>query len=591
VEIGLLGEFALIGPSGPHKLSPRCRSVLAALALHARHAVSMERLVSWVWNADELPRRPDSALQTYVSRIRSCFGREADRLHTLADGYLLELDVSAVDALHFEAGITAALAGPGAVDVQSISDALALWRGPTLADVPVTEAITVERRRFDELRLRAIEARNEEMLKVGSAGDIIGDLQTLVYENPYHERFICQLLTAMTQLSRRADALATYQGIYRKFRDELGMEPGEEIRTLHRALLADGAPRCAKAHPDGETRPQSPDRAGPAGLSPSMLAGVRNQEVESIRPPRLRPALGLTPVTVIAGEPGAGATTVALRYSTRHRGQFPGGIHFVDAASAAVTAPWQLPARSDGAGRRPRPRLVILDGVASADQVRPWLVAEADHLIVTTTRRLAGLPQLNAVYLDPLSSADAVTALRATLGPRTFGSMGGTLRRIVSACEGNLLALTIVAASMTDNSLDHARQLVRSLDSGSGPFVASLLYGELSVFQSFRRAISACGNNELRLLKMIAGMDPGVSMTAGQVADRSHLEPLLASEALRQLADRHLVRVTRISKGEPYFAVSTLCLGALALIENSKARDPDVSMPTVDRKLIEGEAF
>jgi DNA-binding SARP family transcriptional activator len=572
MNIGLLGEFELECPGAPHKLPPRCRSVLSALALRANCSVSMEQLVSWVWDKEDLPRRPDSALQTYISRIRSCFDGEARRVRTLSDGYLLEIETSSVDALKFEGSVIAALSTPsGAVDVDAIARALALWRGPTLADVPVTNAINAERRRFEELRLRALAARNEEMLKSGGAADVISDLQTLVYENPYHEGFICQLLTAMAQLGRRADALAMYRAVYCQFRDELGMEPGEEIRARHEALLAESAPNPGRTTRFvGGVR----ERAAESKLtenSQGRLIGARDKQIERMAAPRLRAALGLTPVTVITGEPGAGATTVALKYSTKHRDQFSGGINFVCATSDARSLPWQLPARSDP--HNARPRMVILDGVESVDQVRSWLVADADHLVVTTTRRLTGLPHLNLIRLDPLSNADAMDALQATISSQTFSLTANTLKRLVSVCEGNVLALTIIAASVVDESFGNANHLVKMLDAGIGDFVASLRYGELSVVQSFRRAIFACGEKGTRMLQAVALAERTSAVTAEEVATQVGCQPLLARETLRELAERHLVSVSRAANcDEPLFSMRRLCTGALKVLGDGESR-------------------
>lgn len=124
MNIGLLGEFELECRGAAHKLPPRCRSVLCGLALRASCSMSMEQLVSWVWNKEDLPRRPDSALQTYICRIRSSLGSEAGRLRTLTDGYLLEIDTSSVDALKFEENVITALSSPsGAADVDAITRA------------------------------------------------------------------------------------------------------------------------------------------------------------------------------------------------------------------------------------------------------------------------------------------------------------------------------------------------------------------------------------------------------------------------------------------------------------------------------------
>ena len=211
--------------------------MLAALAVQPGRPVSTAELSRWLWQDDALPLRPDAAIQTYVCRLRHSLGGNASVL-TLPSAYMLTIDRHAVDALAFEdlvrkSAETADMHASSAL----LDHALHLWNGPPLATLPTTEAVAAERTRLNELGLTATERRNDLSIKAGRTALLIGPLTQLVRQFPLRERFVAQLMACLAREARRAEALALYRDMYRRYRDEFGIEPIAELQDLHRSLL------------------------------------------------------------------------------------------------------------------------------------------------------------------------------------------------------------------------------------------------------------------------------------------------------------------------------------------------------------------
>src|SRR5439155_12364682 len=156
-------------------------------------------------------------------------------------GYRLVIEPHSVDLFEFirlsEEGRTTLAAGDAAAGADSLRAALALWRGPPLADLPWEPFAQAEIVRLDELRLAALEDRIDADLALGRHGQLIGELEGLVAEHPLRERLRGQLMLALYRAGRQADALAVYQRARRTLVDELGLEPSEALRKLERAIL------------------------------------------------------------------------------------------------------------------------------------------------------------------------------------------------------------------------------------------------------------------------------------------------------------------------------------------------------------------
>ncbi|MGW3629073.1 BTAD domain-containing putative transcriptional regulator [Streptomyces sp. NPDC005122] len=235
---------------------PRVRALLASLARRPDRTTPPETLIDEVW-ADEPPLDAPAALQALVGRLRRTLGRDA--VVSEAGGYRLRAARDDVDLFVFERLVregTAALEhGDAPTAARTLREALALWRGPALADLPDRSAAT----RPDALRLEATRTRIEADLRLGRAPDVVPELKELTTAHPYDEALRALLLRALRDAGRGADALAAYEEVRRALLDGLGADPGPELRSLHAELLdqeAGPTPVPSRPERNGNIRPR-----------------------------------------------------------------------------------------------------------------------------------------------------------------------------------------------------------------------------------------------------------------------------------------------------------------------------------------------
>src|SRR6266516_3888984 len=239
-------EFRLLGPlevrrdDGPLPVrGPKQRALLVLLLLHANETLSRERLIDELWG-ERPPATAPKALQVYVSQLRKLL--EPDRpLETTATGYMLRLEPGQLDLHRFETllaeGRSALGAGAPGQAANLLAEALSLWRGPALADLAYEPFAQTEIARLEELHLAAIEERIEAELQLGHHAELTGQLEPLVTEHPLREHLRSQLMRALYRSGRQAEALEAYHTGRRLLVDELGIEPGRELRELEQAIL------------------------------------------------------------------------------------------------------------------------------------------------------------------------------------------------------------------------------------------------------------------------------------------------------------------------------------------------------------------
>jgi DNA-binding SARP family transcriptional activator/tetratricopeptide (TPR) repeat protein len=255
--VGVLGPL-LVRADGADVVvpAPKQRVILAALALRAGQVASYDELAEVIWDGTP-PSGARVAIRNYVKRLRQVLGPVAGRRIVTRDpGYALEAEPDEVDALWFTTlcarggeavGRGAAAAGAEAAwDV--LSEALALWRGSPLVDVPSNVLITAEVPRLDALRMQGQEWRMDAGLAQGRHSELVGELTQLALDHPWRERFHAQLMLALYRCGRQAEALDAYQRTRRMLVDELGVEPGRELRDLQAGILA-GDPGLAAPGP------------------------------------------------------------------------------------------------------------------------------------------------------------------------------------------------------------------------------------------------------------------------------------------------------------------------------------------------------
>ena len=319
-EVRLLGPVQVIREGREIEVGgPRPRAVLALLALEAGRAVPVGQLVEEVWRSSAPPGAAKT-LRSYVSRLRALLGPDAT-LVASGGGYMLRLEPGMVDAFRFEQLVGAGQAvlgeGEAAAAAGRFRLALALWRGRALADVCEVEPLAREAARLEELRLAAVEGRIEADIALGLHAEVTGELESLLAEHPLRERLWRLLVLALYRAERQADALAAYRRARDMLAAELGLEPGEELRRLEKAVL----------------RQEVPAAALPARHNlPAPLTSFLGREQDLAGLDRL---LDKARLVTLTGTGGAGKTRLAVEAGARAVGRFPDGVWLAELAGIA----------------------------------------------------------------------------------------------------------------------------------------------------------------------------------------------------------------------------------------------------------------
>jgi DNA-binding SARP family transcriptional activator/ABC-type branched-subunit amino acid transport system substrate-binding protein/streptogramin lyase len=240
LEFRILGPLEVVEKDRPLLLGgPKQRALLAVLLLHRGEVVSTDRLIDWLWG-ERPPASAVKTVQVYISNLRKALGDGL--LVTRGRGYALAVEAGQLDLDRFGAlvasGSRALQAGDANVAGRRLREALALWRGPPLADFTYEAFAQSEIARLEETRLAALEERIEADLALGEHAALIGELEALVRQHALRERLQGQLMLALYRSGRQAEALERYRQARRKLIDELGIEPGTALQELERAILS-----------------------------------------------------------------------------------------------------------------------------------------------------------------------------------------------------------------------------------------------------------------------------------------------------------------------------------------------------------------
>ena len=230
------------------------RSLLALLVLHAREPVSSDALIDALWG-ESPPRTARAALQNYVAQLRRALG--PGLVESEAGGYVLEAGPEQIDLDRFERALAEARRKDGEERVEQLRAALALWRGPPLADLAYEPFAAREASRLEELHAAALEDLLDARLAVGDAAELVPQLEQAIEEHPFRERLRGQLMLALYRSGRQAEALHAYREARRLLVDELGIEPGSSLKELEQAILRQDSSLGVRERPR-RPRPSSP---------------------------------------------------------------------------------------------------------------------------------------------------------------------------------------------------------------------------------------------------------------------------------------------------------------------------------------------
>jgi DNA-binding SARP family transcriptional activator/DNA polymerase III delta prime subunit len=472
VKFGLLGPLEVTDGGRPVPIpSPKQRVLLACLLLRAGELVTVDELTEAIWGDDALPAHPRRAVQTYVTRLRQVLG-DARLLQRRPEGYVIAVAASDVDVGRLELLLArardAADAGDRHREAAVLRQALGLWRGEPLADVPSEMLHRDAVVRLSEQRLDAVCRRIEADLALGRHAELLTELQALTDRHPMGERFWAQLMTALYRCGRQADALQAYHRVARLLADELGVEPGAELRALHQAILTNDPALAA---------PPSAPRRGAVAKQFQLPMDVGDfvgradlvRRIEQLLADDLR-----MPVVALSGPPGVGKSALAVHTAHRLAEQFPDGQLYVNLHGATAglqplrplevlgrflralgTDPAAVPTeleeasaafRSQVAGRRV---LLVLDDAADAAQVVPLLPASPGCGVLATSRRvLASLEGAANLRLDALAPDEAVKLLGRLAGQERAAAQPEAATEVVRCCGCLPLALRIAGARL-----------------------------------------------------------------------------------------------------------------------------------------------
>jgi len=579
--------FRILGPlwvaNGGMELTPtapKVRQVLAFLLVRCGKLVQVGELIDELWG-DEPPASAMTTLQTYIYKLRKDVLERCTSatLHTRVSGYLLDVSAERGDLLRFERlaheGRTALDEGDAARAADRLCEALALWRGPALADVSAGEILSAHVTRLEEERLRTMELRITADLELGRHRQLISELKMLVSEHPLNERFHSHLMMALHRSGRRYEALEVYQGLRRMLIDELGMEPSSAVQQLHLNLLNSDAESRDEGAPAPVLRSRFETLLVPAQLPPDTSDFVGREEVlRDVRRHLVRPQGENTAARAvsISGMPGVGKTALALRAGHADRAEFPDGQLYADLRGTgdrptdpyevlegfaraigvpAAEIPDNLQERSKlfrtwSMGRRV---LVVLDDAHSVSQVAPLLPAAPNCAVVITTQRgLYSLPGVRHVELDVMSTQNAMALIEAVSGRRFTADELGAAERIARLAGRLPLAVRAVGSRLAAMQTWPVEKLAAQLE--SLPRRLDLLsFAELDVrsrLASGYRRLDPGDRSALRLISLLPPPD-FTATTAARLIGNSTDE---VEAQLIRLAGCHLLSVSMGGGGE-----------------------------------------
>lgn len=593
MTFSLLGPLQVTGPDGEIRVPPgRQQIVLAALAAAVNRVVSTDHLIEAVWGGDP----PDTArtqIQICLSRLRRLLEPTGATVVTQAPGYRLDAPADGLDVRRFESDVRTAerliMEGQDAEAAQLLRTADLWWRGPALAGID-SDALRAVATRLEEERISAVETRLRIELALGRHDRLIPEITALAQAHPLREALQARLMIALYRSGRQTEALEVYRTARRRLADDLGLEPGPELRDAEQAVLTGSAaltgvpdptsatsPVTAPADPTGDPgedrTPDPADRGDPGPTAfqlPTATADFvgREETIAATRSALLDRADSVG-VAVLLGRPGVGKSATAVEVAHQLAdSHFPDGQLYCDlrATQQAPVAPAEVLRRFLRALGVPNPVipvdederaamfrglladrrvLLVLDDAATESQVLPLLPGSAGcGVLVTSRARLTGLPGSTCIELDVLTVPTALRLLAQTLGRDRVDNEPEAALALAHATGRLPLALRIVAARLTARTHWPLAGLVNRL-ADERRRLDELSHGDLTLRAGMALAYDGFDATAARTFALL-GLLEGPTIPAWAAAALIDDDSPFPSDLTEPLVDVHLLDVVGV---------------------------------------------
>ncbi|MFG2061022.1 BTAD domain-containing putative transcriptional regulator [Micromonospora sp. NPDC048871] len=571
MEFSILGPLEVHGASGLVDLGgDRQRKLLAILLVNANLSVPVERMVDELWS--DPPRTARRQVYNGVAALRRRLveaGFPSTALHTEAGGYRIRLDQAVLDADLVRQRIAeadrAVAQGRNQDAIHLLAAAVSQWRGNTLdgSRTPLLDSVAA---RFDEQRIGLVERLAELRLAAGEGSSLVSELKEYVARYPLRESLRGSMMLALYRSGRQAEALATFDEGRHRLAEDLGLDPGVELRRIHTAVLrGTGHPPARKAY-----EPAAP-AATPATctsyLPPRLSDFVGRQDsiAQATEAVEWAAEANRPTVLVIDGMGGVGKTAFAVHLAHRMAERYPDGQYFVDlrgfsarqhplSPEAVVDAllrqaglppalkPFEFDAeaarlRAALAGRRV---LMLLDNVADTTLVPALLPGTPGSLVLVTSRRqLIALPDSHPVSLRPLGPDCALQLFKTTCGQNRVTEELAASKEVVRLCGHLPLAVRAAGSRLRHRPMWTVADLVRQLQH---PSQRLRLLGphEQTVSDTLLTSYHRLSDAHQRLFRLL-GRQSGPRLSARSCAATARMPLAALEQGLETLADDNLI--------------------------------------------------
>ncbi|MFI9552855.1 AfsR/SARP family transcriptional regulator [Nonomuraea endophytica] len=556
--------FSVLGPvrawQGDMELnlgSPQQRAVLGALLLHEGRAITCDALIAAIWGQNP-PLRALSTLRTYAYRLRKVL--EPGMVVSAGSGYAMSVPEGALDVSVFEEKYAEAERARAEGDLARartlLAAALGLWRGDAMDGTagPYAEA---QRDRLGDRRLNAQQARLELDIELGRATEAAADLAVLSAAHPLRESLSGLLMLALYRCGRQAEALEVFDRTRRLLAEELGIDPGSELRELHQRILTSD-PELLPARPDLKSDPEPLPRVAQLPADLSDFTG-RDEEVALLAEVLKSGSGRATTVVSLSGKGGVGKTALAIHVAHLLSDAFPDGQLYIDLGGTggrpvepaaalreflcALGHP-ELDVPEDPTQRAAlfrslmvnRRMLVILDNAVDDAQVRTLLPGTGGCAVLVTSRaKPAGLPTTRRVDLDVLEPRDAVRLFTRIVGERRAVTEPEAAEDAVVLCGYLPLAVRIAASRLLSRPLWTISSLVGRL-ADDRKRLSELRFGTMTVESTFQLGYERLGPAQARAFRLLTNLTT-TSFSLPVAAGALGLEVLDAEELVESLVD------------------------------------------------------